>query len=165
MKVRSTPLFRILNSHLLVFMVSCTLCQIAQAQEQWTPDQQGIIDAITKLSAATAPDGGGADAYAEILAEDFNRWTMGTSAVTKKTEWVNGIRGWFGDGWRVVDRESQYIEITVRDKKGFVRRIVTETYRSPEGESSSSQAALSEVWVRQNEQWLLSRAEIAVMNN
>lgn len=127
----------------------------------WTAGQREILDAIAGLSAATAPGGGGADEYAAMLTDDFSRWTIGSDTIVGKQEWIDGIRGWFDDGWRVSDRQSDVLEITVEGSTAFSRRIVSETYRGPDGEvSPPARAALAEVWRRDGEGWRLQRVTV-----
>ncbi len=114
-----------------------------------------VLEAMEQLSAATAPGGAGADAYGAVLAEEFSRWTIGSNETSGKADWVEGVREWFDDGWRVSDRKTQILEIRMRDETAYIRRIVTESYTGPENEQSVSTAALAEVWVRGNEGWLL----------
>jgi cyanophycinase len=135
----------------------------APAQESWSADQRQVLDAIAELSAATAPGGGGADAYGVLLADRFSRWTVGSETTSGKLEWVEGIRDWFDGGWRVADRESDTVEIVIRGEYAFTRRIVRETYAGPDGESSSSSAALSEVWIRSGASWRLLRVNVDPM--
>jgi hypothetical protein len=98
------------------------------AQQSWDPQQRQVLATIERLSAATAPDGGGPDAYAVILADDFSRWTLGSDVINDKQSWVEGMRSWWNDGWRVADREARVLEIRVSGDHAFTRRIVTETY-------------------------------------
>ena len=127
----------------------------------WSPGQQEILAAIARLSAATAPGGGGADDYATMLTEDFSRWTIGSDVLSGKQDWVEGIRTWFDDGWRVSGREAEVLEITVEGPTAFSRRIVTETYTGPDGETSpAARAALAEVWRRDGEGWRLQRVTV-----
>ena len=124
----------------------------------WSPRQREILDAIAKLSASTAPGGGGADDYAAMLTEDFSRWTIGRNVVTSKQDWVDGIRTWYEDGWRVSDRQAEVLEITVEGATAYSRRIVTETYTAADGETTApTRAALAEVWSRGGEGWRLRR--------
>lgn len=125
------------------------------AQQTWSPAQREVLAAIERLSASTAPGGAGAEAYGAVLAEDFSRWTVGSEIMNGKDEWVGGVREWFDDGWRVSDRETRHLEIRVRGAHAFTRRIVEETYRGPDGERSTSTAALAEVWVREEGEWRL----------
>jgi opacity protein-like surface antigen len=131
----------------------------AVAQETRNAEQQQILAAIEQLSAATAPEGGGADAYAAILADDFSRWTLGGES-HDRTSWVEGVRGWFDDGWRVAERRTEHLEIEVRGTLAFTRRIVTEQFRGPDGElADPGTAALAEVWVRGDHGWQLWRVD------
>ena len=127
----------------------------------WSTEQREILDAVARLSATTAPGGGGADDYAAMLTEDFSRWTIGTDTFDRKETWVEGIRGWFDDGWRVSDRQADVLEITVEGSTAFSRRIVSETYGGPDGEiSPPARAALAEVWRRDGEGWRLQRVTV-----
>ena len=77
-------------------------CSQASAQDSWTEEQRGVLAAIERLSAATAPGGSGADAYTAVLSDEFSRWTTGSSTVSGKQEWVDGIGEWFEDGFNVL---------------------------------------------------------------
>jgi hypothetical protein len=154
---RSTVLF--------VFMLLLLLpCSLVSAQDSWTPEQLEILASIELLSATTAPNGTGADGYAAVLAEGFSRWTTGSSIVNSKQAWVDGVRGWFDDGWRVVDREQDVVEILVIGKYAFTRRVVEETYLSPCGDSSVSKAGLAETWIRGDSVWLLLRVNADILS-
>lgn len=137
----------------------------AFAQDSWTPDQQGVLTAIERLSEATAPGGSGADGYSAVLSDQFSRWTTGSSKVTGKQEWVDGIGEWFEDGWRVTDRDQIVLEISVFGEFAFSRRIVEETYLGPNGDSTKSRAALAETWLRGESGWLLLRANVDVLDS
>lgn len=140
-------------------------CPDSPAQDSWTPEQLEVLQSMERLSAATAPDGAGPDEYAAVLAEDFSRWTMGSSVINGKKDWVDGMRDWFDDGWRVSDRNQDVLGISISGGFAFVRRIVAETYRGPDGDTNSSRAGLSETWIRGKEGWLLSRVNAVVLDN
>ena len=126
-----------------------------RAQETWTPEQLQVLAAMERLSAATAPGGGGPDAYGAVLSDDFSRWTLGSESINDKADWVAGVKEWFDDGWRVSDRKTRGLEITVTGGFAFTRRIVHETYIGPDGESTESSAALAEIWILGDAGWLL----------
>ena len=153
--------FRVISLFMLLLFL---LCSLASAQETWTADQLEILASMELLSVTTAPDGSGADGYAAILAEEFSRWTTGSSVVNSKQAWVAGVRGWFDDGWRVVERTQEIVEISVVGEYAFSRRVVEETYLSPDGESSVSKAGLAETWVRGEGVWLLLRVNADVLS-
>ena len=120
---------------------------------------------MQQLSATTAPNGAGADAYGEVLAEDFSRWTTGSTVINHKEEWVEGVRSWFDVGWRVIGRKQTILEITIKGDNAFTRRIVEETYRGPDEEETISRAGLAETWVRSDSNWLLSRVSAVVLDS
>ncbi len=135
-----------------------------RGQDAWTDEQRRVLASIERLSAATAPNGGGADAYAEVLADEFSRWTTGSDKLTGKDEWVAGIEEWFSDGWRVSNRDQTVVEIAINGDTAHTRRIVTETYLGPDGETSTSRAALAETWIEAEGGWLLSRVNVDVLD-
>jgi hypothetical protein len=152
-------------AYLFAITSLCILSATAQSQSSWSPEQSSLLASIHKLSASTAPDGAGADGYAAVLAENFSRWTTGSQVINRKTEWVEGVRGWFDDGWRVVDRNETIIEIKIRADEAFTRRIVEETYLGPNDERSVSRAARAETWVRSDRGWLLLRVNVDVLGS
>lgn len=128
-----------------------------------SPEEE-IQAAIAALSAATAPGGGGPDAYGAVLTEDFSRWTLGEESVSDKAAWLEGMRSWFDDGWRVADRETEQMSIHVEGDRAFVRRVVSETYRGPDGSlTDPARAAVSEVWVSTAAGWKLQRVEVTTL--
>ena len=148
-----------MNKRLLVgtfVILLCSPLSVLLADEQWTDDQQLVLDSIERLSTSTAPGGAGADEYAAILTDDYDRWTTGSSLINGKVEWVEGVRSWIDAGWRVADRKEKIIQIKVVGDHALVRRIVEETYHGPDGERTISKAALAESWTRVDGGWLLS---------
>ena len=137
----------------------------AELDSSWTTEQKQILGTIERLSEATAPGGGGADAYGKVLANDFSRWTMGSDLINTKKAWLDGMRTWFDEGWRVTDRDQTIVEIRVDRPFAFTRRVVEETYRGPDGDGSVSKAALGETWVRRNGVWLLYRVNVEVLDS
>jgi hypothetical protein len=138
---------------------------ISYGQNNWNAEQEKVIETMNSLSKTTAPDGKGADAYGSYLSDDFNRWTIGSSITNNKEKWVEGVREWFDDGWRVSERKQQNIEILIIDGIAHTRRIVIETYLGPKGDISESKAALSELWIKKNNKWLLYRVNVHPMPN
>ncbi len=130
-----------------------------------TTKQRDLLETMNKLSETTSPEGKGADAYGSFLADDFSRWTIGSSIINDRTKWVEGVREWFDDGWRVSDREQQNLEINILSDYAHTRRIVTETYLGPKGDRSKSKAALAEIWIYRNDRWLLYRVNVHPLDN
>jgi hypothetical protein len=147
----------------IILALICS-CGQAFAQETWTSEQQAVMASMERLSATTAPGGGGADAYGAVLADDFSRWTTGSSLINDKKAWVTGVKDWFEDGWRVTDRQNRNLEIKISDKYAFTRRVVEETYLGPNGDSTVSKAALAEIWILENGVWLLLLANADVLD-
>ena len=150
----------VIGALLLLFSFSGAL-----SGDTWTKGQLTVIASIERLSASTGPEGTGADQYGAVLHKNFSRWTSGSSKINHKQEWVKGISEWFDDGWRVAERDQQIVEISIQGEFAFTRRIVEETYVGPEGESSVSKSALTETWLRADDEWLLYRVNVDVLDN
>lgn len=153
-----------MNRILLALALVLTIAGDAMA-ENWSAEQQAIIDAIGRLGAATRPDGGGPDAYAAVLAPGYTRWTLGRDSVEDRERFIESMRGWWTEGWRVVSSKADYIEIAIHGDFATVRRIVTESYRGPQGEETASRTALSEVWVRSGDGWLALRVDTRTLDD
>lgn len=134
----------------------------AAAQDEAANDRRMLLDAIERLSAATAPGGGGAEEYAQVLADDYSRWTLGSATMDDKATWVDGVRGWFSEGWRVADRTAENVDIEIRGDLAFTRRLVQESYVGPDGSRTSSRSAVAEVWTRATDDsaWKLLRVDV-----
>jgi hypothetical protein len=156
----------IMNTRLkltLVTAVFSCLSIISYGQDKWTDSQLELIDAMSNLSETTAPEGMGADDYGRFLSDEFSRWTIGSAITNDKKKWVEGVREWFDDGWRVSEREQQNLEIQIMKDIAHTRRIVTETYLGPDGDSSTAKAALAELWIKKGDMWLLYRVNVHPM--
>ncbi len=138
---------------------------ITFGQDKWNSEQVKVIETMNLLSETTAPNGKGSDSYGSYLSDNFSRWTIGSSITSNKEKWVEGVKEWFDDGWRVSERSQQNLEILIMGNYAHTRRIVTETYLGPEGETSMSKAALAEIWIKENDKWLLYRVNIHPMKN
>ncbi|MGB1979186.1 MAG: nuclear transport factor 2 family protein [Flavobacteriaceae bacterium] len=134
-------------------------------QDPWSSEQKKLIETMNLLSATTTPGGNGADKYASYLSDDFSRWTVGSSIINNKKKWTEGVREWFDDGWRVSERKQQNIEIRIMGDFAHTRRIVSETYLGPKGDISESKAALAEIWIKENNTWLLYLVNVHPMKN
>ncbi|MBO6577246.1 MAG: hypothetical protein JJ896_17630 [Rhodothermales bacterium] len=147
--------------HLLPILLLLLVPQAAAQEAAESTPEAAINRAIDRLSAATAPGGGGAEAYGAELTDTFSRWTLGSRATDTKESWLAGIRSWFDEGWVVIDRETHHITIDVEGGLAFVRRVVSESYQGPDGEiTDPARAAVSEVWKSTREGWKLHRVEV-----
>jgi ketosteroid isomerase-like protein len=144
------------------FILVARMAGPAAAQDESADDLRRLLDAIERLSAATAPGGGGADEYAQVLADDYSRWTLGSSTINDKATWVDGVRGWFEEGWRVADRTVDNVDVEIRGDLAFARRLVRESYVGPDGSKTASRSAVAEVWTRESDgiAWKLLRVDI-----
>ncbi len=149
----------------IITVIFSLLSIITYGQDEWNSEQKQIIETMNLLSETTAPDGKGADAYGSYLSDDFSRWTIGSPITNNKKKWVDGVKEWFDDGWRVSERKQQNLEILIMNGIAHTRRIVIETYLGPKGDTSESKAALAEIWIKKNNKWLLYRVNVHPMTN
>ena len=149
----------------IITVIFSLLSIITYGQDEWNSEQKQIIETMNLLSETTTPDGKGADAYGSYLSDDFSRWTIGSPITNNKKKWVDGVKEWFDDGWRVSERKQQNLEILIMNGIAHTRRIVIETYLGPKGDTSESKAALAEIWIKKNNKWLLYRVNVHPMTN
>ena len=76
-------------------------------------ETERVMEAIAILSESTETDGGGPEVYAGMLCPGFSRWTLGSVQISDRDSWLNGVRGWWEDGWRVSERETEWIQVTL----------------------------------------------------
>ncbi|WP_394693600.1 hypothetical protein [Hyphobacterium sp.] len=134
------------------------LLALAMSPSVQADETAPVLEAIARLSESSETDGGGPDVYAGSLCPGFTRWTPGSDETSDKNSWLDGVRGWWDEGWRVSERETEWIQVTLSGKHAFVRRNVAETYTGPDGEESSSRSALVETWSLQSGGWCLLHA-------
>ena len=152
-----------MKNKLLFTILLFSTSLVSMAQDAWNGAQKEVLSAMHGLSETTAPNGKGAEAYGTFLTEDFSRWTIGSKDITNKENWVAGVVDWFKEGWRVTERQQQALEILIHNDWAHTRRIVTETYLGPDGDTSVSKAALAEIWVKRDGRWLLFRVNVHPM--
>jgi len=140
--------------------LAVAICSTGVRAQDWNVDQLAVIAAIDALSETTSLEGRGGEAYGDLLAEGFTRWTVGEASITGRTALIESIHEWWDDGWRVADRRSRIVELTVFGDMAVTRRLVYERYLGPDGESSESNSAVGEVWVRKEGRWRLFRADV-----
>jgi len=148
-----------LATFLLVFSFSFT-SSILYSQDDTKTKKTELLKAMEEFSATTSINGKGAESYGSFLSNEFSRWTLGDSTMTNKKEIVVSVHGWFQEGWRVIDRKFENIEILVKDNYAFTRRIAHETYEGPSGDNSFSTASLTEIWQKKDGKWLLLRVNV-----
>jgi hypothetical protein len=149
----------------IAFVILLLTVATTAAGDEWTAEQREVVAALDRLSASTRPGGDGVDACAEMLAPDYSHWTVGRSAITGRNAWIEAVREWWNDGWRVVDSSADLLEITIRGDFATTRRVVRESYRGPQGEETDSHTALAETWVRHDGEWRLLRVNAHAMTD
>ncbi len=146
----------------IAFVLSFIVLKGAYAQPDWNTDQLALIDRMKELSASMRVDGGGGEAYGGILADGFTRWTVGSTTINEREGWIDGIAEWFDAGWRVIDGSLEVLEIDIHGNIATTRRVVRESFKSPEGDITTYESGVVEVWEKSKDggQWLLRRASV-----
>lgn len=147
---------------IICFAIMLLTITTAQANNQnFDSEQKAIISQMKALSSSMYKGGKGGNAYAAILAPDYTRWTSGSDLINDRANWLKGINDWFDSGWRIADSQNNILEIKIQGNLAFVRRVATETYSGPKGESQVFQSGVVEVWTKKNNTWLLLQASIS----
>ena len=129
--------------------------------QEYSAEQKVIVSQMKALSASMQKDGSGGIGYAKILSSDYTRWTSGNDKINDRAVWLKGINDWFNSGWRIANSDNKILEIKLQNHFAFVRRIATETYAGPNGESQTFQSGMVEIWRKQDNQWLLLQASVS----
>lgn len=132
----------------------------ATAEPEWNEQQQQIVVAMQQLADASDYKSVNTEAYANMLCDDFSRWTIGSQAINDKAGWVEGVSTWISRGWSVAARTAEILDIEVNGEFAFSRRIVTEAYIGPNQQSAMSTSALAETWHKDSSGWKLHRLAV-----
>lgn len=144
----------------VAFLLSFIVLKGAYAQTDWNTEQLALIERMKELSASMRIDGGGGEAYAAVLSEGFTRWTVGSTTINKREGWIDGITEWFDAGWRVIDGSLEVLEIDIHGEIATTRRVVRETFKSQEGDTTTYESGVVETWVNSDGKWMLLRASV-----
>lgn len=92
--------------------------------------------------------------------EGFTQWTVGSTTINQREVWIDGIAEWFDAGWRVIDGSLEVLEIDIHGDIATTRRVVRETFKSPEGDTTTYDSGVVETWVNCEGKWMLLRASV-----
>ncbi|HNR76165.1 MAG TPA: DUF4440 domain-containing protein [Parvularculaceae bacterium] len=141
--------------------IAAILLFAGAADAEWNADEKAVIAQMTALSQSTREGGGGADAYAAMLAPGFTRWTVGGNVINGRDAWIEGVADWLNEGGLVLGGTNDVLEITIEDDFAATRRIVVERMKNPDGSVATYRTGVAEIWRRdENGAWLLWRASV-----
>lgn len=143
-----------------VFLLTVLLSSALMASELKSDEQQ-IMARLSELSASMKKNGQGAKAYAQVLDDNYSRWTMGSQKINDKAAWLEGIEDWFESGWRVEKSDNKILSLAFAHNRAFVRRIATEYYLGPKGEKEAYRTGIAEVWLKRGNNWYLQQVQVA----
>jgi len=143
---------------LLVAVLIATLSEAAFATPEITDAE--LRKNVEELSAATLVDGKGWEVYERLLHPDYSRWAMG-EIYERREKFVRSLEAWWNYGMRVAERKIEMVGVDMVGDIAFIRFKTTETFVGPDGPVDGFSGYVSNIWVRENDDWLLLSAEIS----
>lgn len=147
--------------HVLLCAILCTAFAQAEANPQ-IPDER-LRERADTLSESTLVGGDGWAVYEEILHSDYSRWAMG-EIYEGREKFVRSLEEWWNYGMRVETRDIELIGVDMANDVAIVRFITTESFVGPDGPTPGFSGYVTNVWVRENDEWYLLSAEISSLD-
>jgi len=116
--------------------------------------------AVEALSASTLVDGKGWEAYDRLVHPGYSRWAMG-QIYEGREKFIRSLEEWWNYGMRVAKRDIEMIGVDVVGNLAFIRFKTTESFTGPNGPTAGFTGYVSNVWIKENDNWLLLSAEIS----
>lgn len=115
---------------------------------------------VDELSASTLIGGEGWKAYDRLLHPDYSRWAMG-EVFERRTKFVNSLEEWWNYGMRVAERNVDMVAVDMVGSLAIIRYKTTESFVGPDGPTDGFSGYVSNIWIKENGDWLLLSAEIS----
>ena len=113
-----------------------------------------------ELSASTLVGGEGWVVYERLLHPDYARWAMG-EIYEGREKFVRSLEEWWNHGMRVAERDIDLIAVDMVGDLAIVRFKTTESFVGPDGPVDGFSGYVSNVWIKEDGQWLLLSADIS----
>jgi hypothetical protein len=113
-----------------------------------------------ELSASTLVGGEGWMAYERILHPGYSRWAMG-EVYEGREKFVRSLEEWWDYGMRVASRDIDMVGVDLAGDIAIIRFRTTETFVGPDGEAGGFSGYVTNVWLRENDDWKLLSAELS----
>jgi ketosteroid isomerase-like protein len=101
--------------------------------------------------------------WSEILHPDYSRWAMG-QIYEGREKFVRSLEEWWNYGMRVASRDIEMIGVDMAGDLAIIRFITTETFIGPDGPTDGFSGYVTNVWVKEEGDWMLLSAEISSIN-
>ena len=115
---------------------------------------------VDELSATTMDGGGGWRDYEKLLHPDYSRWAMG-EVYEGREKFVRSLQEWWDYGMRVSARDIEMVGVDLTGDIAIIRFLTRETFVGPNDESDGFSGYVTDVWVRESDDWKLLSAEIS----
>jgi Domain of unknown function (DUF4440) len=119
-----------------------------------------LRQSVNELSASTLVGGEGWKAYDRLLHPNYSRWAMG-EVYERRTKFVKSLEEWWNYGMRVTKRDVDIVAVDMVGDLAIIRYKTTETFIGPDGPVDGFSGYVSNIWIKEDGDWLLLTAEIS----
>jgi len=119
-----------------------------------------LRQSIDELAASTLVGGEGWTAHDRLLHPEYSRWAMG-EVFERRTKFVKSLEEWWNYGMRVSRRDVELASVDMVGNLAIIRYKTTEAFVSPDGPVEGFSGYVSNVWIKEDGDWLLLSAEIS----
>ncbi len=144
---------------LMVLFVCSVLFGGPALAEPEIPDAR-LRQRVDELSASTMEGGAGWRTYEKLLHPDYSRWAMG-EVYEGREKFVSSLEEWWDYGMRVSARDIEMVGVDLAGDIAIIRFLTRETFVGPNDESDGFSGYVTNIWIRENDDWKLLTAEIS----
>lgn len=119
-----------------------------------------LRQSVDELSASTLVGGEGWKAYDRLLHPEYSRWAMG-EVYEGRIKFVKSLEEWWNYGMRVAERDVDLVAVDMVGNLAIIRYKTTETFVGPDGSADGFSGYVSNIWIKEDGDWLLLSAEIS----
>ncbi len=143
---------------LVIVIVNVVLAETAFAAPEFADDE--LRRSVDELSASTLVGGEGWKVYERLLHLEYSRWAMG-EVYEGRNKFVKSLVAWWDYGMRVAERDIEMVAIDMFGDLAIIRFKTTETFVGPDGPTAGFSGYVSNIWIKEDGDWLLLSAEIS----
>jgi hypothetical protein len=119
-----------------------------------------LRQSIDELTASTLVGGEGWIAHDRLLHPEYSRWAMG-EVFERRTKFVKSLEEWWNYGMRVSKRDVELVSVDMVGNLAIIRYKTTEAFVGPDGPVEGFSGYVSNIWIKEDDNWLLLSAEIS----
>ena len=112
-----------------------------------------------KLSSSPLVGGDGWRVYDKLLHKNYSRWAMG-EIYEGRQKFVKSLEVWWDAGMRVSSRDVELVAVDITENLAIIRFKTVEAFVSPDGPSPGFSGYVSNIWIKECDEWKLLSAEI-----